>query len=125
MNSKSLKLMSVLFLAMIGATPLTTWAVLPSDSPYVVDPQNSYVQDATSDGISSLNMVLCIMDAMKPADMVNKGPYVALVDKNKCDSKSQSSAQQFHRAGASGATDRSRLYERGGGRRPEPATAIP
>ena len=99
LNNKSL----ALSLLAIGAVPLSASAALAASSPYTTDPQNSYVQDATSDGISSLNMVLCIMDAMKPADMVNKGPYVALVDKNKCDSKSQSSTSNST-GGASGAT---------------------
>ena len=99
MNNKSL----VFALVAAGVLPLSALAAPAVTSPYTTDPQNSYVQDATSDGISSLNMVLCIMDAMKPADMVNIGPYVALVDKNKCDSKSQSSASNST-GGASGAT---------------------
>jgi len=93
----------VLSIMAAAAAPLPVLATPSSTSPYVTDTQNAYVQDATSDGISSLNMVLCIMDAMKPADMVNKGPYVALVDKNKCDSKSQSSASNST-SGATGAT---------------------
>ncbi len=87
----------------LSAVPLSALAALPATSPYVTDPQNTYVQDATSDGISNLNMVLCIMDSMKPADMVNKGDYIALVDKNKCDTKSQSSASNST-SGSSGAT---------------------
>jgi hypothetical protein len=104
MNSKSLKLKSLaLMLSLVGATPLTALATPPSSSPYALDPQSVYVQDATSDGIANLNMVLCIMDAMRPADMVNKGDYIALIDKNKCDTKSQSSASNST-SGASGAT---------------------
>lgn len=86
-----------------GAFPLSAMATPPSTSPYVTDPQNAYVQDATSEGISNLNMVLCIMGAMNPADMVNQGNYIALVDKNKCDSKSQSSASNST-SGSSGAS---------------------
>lgn len=104
MDSKSLKpkLLTFLF-ASIGTLPLAAWAVLPSTSPYVADAQSTYVQDATSDGIGNLNMVLCIMDAMRPADMVNKGDYIALVDKSKCDAKSQASASNST-SGASGAS---------------------
>lgn len=87
-----------------GAFPLSAMATPPSTSAYVTDPQNAYVQDATSEGISTLNMVLCIMDAMKPADMVNQGNYIALVDKNKCDSGSKSSASNST-SGASGASN--------------------
>jgi len=93
----------VLSILAAAAAPLPVMATPSATSPYVTDTQNAYVQDATSDGISSLNMVMCIMDAMKPAALVNQGPYVALVDKNKCDSKSQSSASNAT-SGASGAT---------------------
>lgn len=67
-------------------------AAIPSSAPYVTDPQNEYVQDRTSDSISSLNMVLCILGAMDAGAMVNAGPYIALVDMNKCDSKKASAA---------------------------------
>ena len=86
-----------------GAMPLSALATPSTTSPYVTDVQNSYVQDQTSDGISNLNMVLCIMDAMKPADMVNEGDYIALVDKNKCDTRSQASTSNST-SGSSGAT---------------------
>lgn len=104
MHAKSLKRNTLALLwSLLGTVPLTALASLPSDSPYAVDPQSAYVQDATSDGIANLNMVLCIMDAMRPADMVNNGDYIALIDKNKCDSKSQASASNST-SGASGAT---------------------
>ena len=56
------------------------------NSAYVTDPQTSYVQDATSDSIGQVNMISCIMHSMRPDALVNQGPYVALIDKNKCDS---------------------------------------
>jgi len=88
----------------LGVAPLSVLAAPSSTSPYAIDPQNSYVQDATSEGISNLNMVLCIMDSMKPADMVNKGDYIALVDISKCDSKKSSgSSSTSDSSGASSA----------------------
>lgn len=94
-----------LVLALLGlsAVPVSALAVPSASSPYVTDPQNSYVQDQTSEGLSNLNTVLCIMDSIKPADMVNKGSYIALVDMNKCDSGHQSSTSDST-AGSSGAT---------------------
>src|SRR5262249_2562755 len=68
--------------AMLGST--AAQAAPPSNSPYATDPQNLYVQDATAQGIGSLNMVLCVIGSMDAGDMVNAGPYVALVDMNKC-----------------------------------------
>jgi hypothetical protein len=61
-------------------------AAPPNNSPYVTDPQNLYVQDETAEGIGSLNMVLCVIGGTDPGDMVNAGPYLALVDMNKCQS---------------------------------------
>jgi hypothetical protein len=70
----------------------TLQAQIPANSAYNTDPQNLYVQDDTSQGIANLNMVLCVIGAMNAGDMVNNGPYIALVDMNKCDSKSGSSS---------------------------------
>ena len=75
-------------------------ATPPSTSPYVTDPQNVYVQDETAQGIGSLNMVLCVIGAMDPGAMVNAGPYLALVDINKCQSAKGGSS-----AASAGATD--------------------
>jgi hypothetical protein len=63
----------------------------PSDSPYATDPQNSYVEDATSRGIGQVNMITCIMAAMRPDALVNEGPYTALIDQAKCDPEARSS----------------------------------
>jgi hypothetical protein len=62
-------------------------AQMPSTAPYLTDLQNLYVQDDTSQGISSMNMVLCVIGSMDPGDMVNLGPYIALVDVNGCQNK--------------------------------------
>src|SRR5258706_16254880 len=59
-------------------------------SPYFTDPQNSYVEDATSKGIGQVNMITCFIGSMKPADLVNQPNYIALVDQKKCDSNSRS-----------------------------------
>jgi hypothetical protein len=70
----------------------SAYAAMPATSAYMTDPQSEYVQDNTSDGISSLNMVLCVIGSMGAGSMVNAGPYIALVDMNKCDSKKGSSS---------------------------------
>ncbi|HTD12634.1 MAG TPA: hypothetical protein VK676_11240, partial [Steroidobacteraceae bacterium] len=59
-------------------------AAPPPTSPYVTDSQNLYVQDETAQGIGSLNMVLCVIGSMDPSDLVNAGPYLALVDIDRC-----------------------------------------
>ena len=61
---------------------VATAAQIPANSAYNTDPQDIYVQDDTSQGIANLNMVLCVISSLSPGDMVNAGPYVALVDMN-------------------------------------------
>src|SRR6185312_4364686 len=68
--------------ALLGST--AAQAAPPAGSPYATDPQNLQVQDETAQGIGSLNMVLCVVGSMDAGEMVNSGPYVALVDMNKC-----------------------------------------
>ncbi|HZF30769.1 MAG TPA: hypothetical protein VE907_16755 [Gammaproteobacteria bacterium] len=69
----------------------SAYADPPSNSAYVTDPQNSYVEDATSRGIGQVNMITCIMAAMRADALVNEGPYNALVDQQKCDPQSRAS----------------------------------
>jgi hypothetical protein len=75
--------------ALAASTP--AWSTTPpSTSAFVTDKQETFVQDQTSDSIGQVNQITCIMGAMKPAEMVNKGNYVALVNKKSCDSSSRS-----------------------------------
>jgi hypothetical protein len=78
---------------------VATAAQIPANSAYNTDPQDVYVQDDTSQGIANLNMVLCVISSLSTGDMVNAGPYVALVDMNKCNNKGGGSST------AAGATD--------------------
>ena len=74
-------------IALAAALPATVLAAPPTNSPYYTDPQYSYVQDATSQGIQKVNMITCIISAMNPGALVNQGPYIALVDQNVCSSQ--------------------------------------
>jgi hypothetical protein len=87
----------ILFAALMTST--ATRAQIPSTSAYVTDPQDEYVQDDTSQGIANLNMVLCVIGGLNTGAMVNAGPYIALVDMNKCNSKGGGSSS------SAGATD--------------------
>ncbi len=66
-------------------------AAPPSNSPYMTDQQASHVQDATSESIGQVNMITCVVHSMSPDALVNQGPYVALIDQNKCDAAKQAS----------------------------------
>lgn len=92
---------SLLLVPAAVATGLA-WAAPPADSAYITDPQNSQVQDATSQTIGQVNMITCVMSAMRPDALVNKGAYNALIDKNVCDASKQNSATNA--GGGSGAT---------------------
>lgn len=68
------------------------FAAVPASSPYKTDVQYTHVEDATSKGIGQVNMITCILSALKPDGVVNKGPYLALVDESQCDPESRGSS---------------------------------
>lgn len=92
-----------LAVAALAAFPAYAVAVAPTTGAYVSDPQNEYVHDATSDSIGTVNMILCILGGMNINDsgMLNKGPYIALIDMNNCKSSSGSSSSSGDSSGAS------------------------
>ena len=83
---------SAVSLAVALALTGTAQAAPGSTSAYATDLQTSHVEDATSSGIGEVNMIVCIMSALRPEALVNEGNYIALVDKNKCDSAKRSSS---------------------------------
>jgi hypothetical protein len=91
-----------ILLAVTATATISALAVAapPSTSPYMTDGQSSYVQDATSDSIGQVNMITCVMSSMRPDALVNTGPYVALIDRNVCDSKKSSGTTSGAGAGA-------------------------
>lgn len=78
--------------ALLALSPAAALAAPGSDSAYVTDLQTSRVEDATSRGIGEVNMIACIMSAMRPDALVNEPSYIALIDKNKCDEAKRSSS---------------------------------
>lgn len=89
-----------LTLALVAACPGFVYAAPSATSAYMTDVQNSYVQDQTSEGIGTLNSIMCYLGAMAPSAMVNKGDYIALIDESKCDANRDSSSN----SGSGGAT---------------------
>jgi len=69
-------------------------------SAYFTDAQSSHVEDATSKGIGTVNMIACIMSAMRPDALMNQGDYNALVDESKCDPNARSSTSQSGGSGS-------------------------
>lgn len=108
MNTMFKKLVVTSVALMVGSV----FAAPPSTSPYAKATLQSYVQDAASEGLNTPNMVICIMNAMSPADMLSqkglanaKGEkevqYVALVDFNKCNKSSQGKTSSSESNGSS------------------------
>jgi hypothetical protein len=82
-----------LALALALAAPATAALAAPgSSSPYRRDAQYTHVEDATSRGINQVNMISCVMSAMRPDALVNQGNYTALVDEGKCNPESRASS---------------------------------
>ncbi|HEV8315390.1 MAG TPA: hypothetical protein VGQ23_20195 [Burkholderiaceae bacterium] len=84
---------SCLMLALAAALPGLALAAPGAGSAYRTDAQNSHVEDATSKGVDQVNMITCVMSAMRPDALVNQGNYIALVDKNKCDPEARASTE--------------------------------
>ena len=99
----SMPVHSRMALAIAAALPFTALAAPPTTSAYGTDPQSSHVEDATSQGISQVNMITCVMTSMRPDALVNQPNYVALVDQKKCDpnARSDSSNSGSDSAGSS------------------------
>jgi hypothetical protein len=74
-------------------------AAPPSNSPYATDVQNSHVEDATSQGVGQVNMIVCIMASLRADAFVNQGPYNALVQESRCEPSGNSGGAS---SGASG-----------------------
>jgi hypothetical protein len=89
MRRKSLRTSLVLQGAVLAVLGQNAVAAPPAGSAYFTDAQESHVQDASSRGLQLMNMLTCIMNALRPDAMINKGQYVAFIDPDKCDSRVQ------------------------------------
>lgn len=98
----SKKFLSIAIATALAGASCAALAAPPAESPYYTDPQQSRVEDATSRGIEQVNMITCLMNAMRPDALVNDGAYIALVDESKCDARGQQSA-----AGSAASSDAS------------------
>lgn len=84
---------SALALALSAALPMMATAAPATGSPYHSDAQNTHVEDATSQGVNQVNMITCIMSALRGDALVNEDNYNALIDKKKCDADERSSSE--------------------------------
>lgn len=65
---------------------------VPADpaSDYVKDKTFTYVQDRSTDALTNVNQILCMIGQTNYANLVNSGTYKALVDRNLCAGKDTS-----------------------------------
>lgn len=87
--------------ALIAGLSPAAFGAEPTSGAYVTDKQNTWVQDRVGDRISTVNMIMCIMSSMRADAMVNQGPYLALIDQNKCSNRGDSSKSTSTNAGES------------------------
>lgn len=66
---------------------VSSFAAAPTSGAFISDTTQTYVRDASSDGLKLPNTVLCYMGGtgVNSSSLVNQGNYIALVDKNKCE----------------------------------------
>ncbi len=95
---------NLIALAACAAWTPCAWAAVPTSGAYVTDAQSTWVQDRVGDRINTVNMIMCIMGAMRSDAMVNKGAYLALVDQKKCSGRGDSGKSNNTSAGQSNAT---------------------
>lgn len=87
----------------LAFAPAIVLAAPPAGTPYHTDTQESFVWDQTAEAIGTVNMITCIMDALNPDELINRGPYAALVDEKKCDSNKASASNSGATAGGGAA----------------------
>ncbi|MFZ2652012.1 MAG: hypothetical protein WA210_18090 [Burkholderiaceae bacterium] len=97
--------MKSLSLGLAALVVPVAFAAAPTSGAYVTDNQNTWVQDRVGDRIGTVNMIMCVMSAMRPDALVNQGAYRALVDENKCSGRGNGSKSGSTNAGESNATN--------------------
>lgn len=101
--------MSVITVDGGGATgPVTSGASadtsgFAADANYFLDERHSHVYDSSLETVSTVNMILCDMAQTAYAQMVNFGPYLALVDEARCEAGGDSSSSGSSTGQSSGA----------------------
>ena len=78
----------------------------PANTDYAADPTHSYVWDESMQSLEMVNQILCYMGQVRATEMVNKGPYIALVNEDKCEKGENQSS-----VGASGQSSGGNLTE--------------
>jgi hypothetical protein len=56
----------------------------PADADYYTDSQRVHVFDPSTEPISTVDMILCMLDQTRYVDLVNAGDYIAQVDQTSC-----------------------------------------
>ncbi len=70
---------------------------------YFTDTSNAHVYDASLEAVTQVNFILCLMAQTSYADLVNFGPYLALVNESKCKNGSDNSSTGSDEGESSGA----------------------
>ncbi len=103
--------MKKLFILLLLA-PIAVMAQVPATSAYNTDKAEFFLEDEVNNALSTPDMIMCFMGALRPDLMVGKGAtptsevtYLALVDEAQCDSQSVDQGPQNQSASAGAASN--------------------
>ena len=103
--------MKKLFILLLLA-PIAVMAQVPATSAYNTDKAEFFLEDEVNNALSTPDMIMCFMGALRPDLMVGKGAtptsevtYLALVDEAQCDSESVAQGPQNQSAAAGAASN--------------------
>ncbi len=68
-------------------------SAFPADAQYFTDPVHDYTFDRASEEIDVVNAVLCLLQQARYGELVNRGLYLARIDKQLCDPSTGTTSQ--------------------------------
>jgi len=75
------------------------------DTDYTTDEQHFHVWHPALEPIESVNSILCFIGQVEAQEFVNDGPFIALVDDNKCNSKGEGNSASTQGSQSSSSED--------------------
>ena len=75
----------------VTSASLADTSSFAAESDYATDVAEVHVFDPSMEALGTVNMILCLMDQTRATEMVNQGPYIALVDEDSCEEGSNNS----------------------------------
>ena len=94
-----------------GILPGTSSAtVFPPGSDYETDEARSFVYDPAMESLGTVNSILCMMEQTAYDVLVNRGPYNAQIDEERCDAGGDTSSSGSDKGQSSGSSEEVKLW---------------